>query len=74
MAKKKLNYVDKGINTTVLTIITIIVGLLTIVALATNYILGVISTIILMIFAKKLVEELVDFDKFIDQYIRGRKW
>jgi len=74
LGKKKLNYVDEGINTTILAIITIVVGLITVIALATNYIIGVISTIILMIIAKKLVESILDLDEIIDKYVRGRKW
>ena len=74
MGKKKLNYVDEGINTTILAVITVIVGLITVIALATNYIIGVFSTIIFMILAKKLIDTVIDFNEVIEKYVKGRKW
>ena len=73
MGKEKLNYVDKGINTLLLLIITIVIGLITVVALATNYIIGVFCTVVLMVFVNSLLKD-VDLEKFVDEYIKGRKW
>ena len=73
MGKKKLNYVDKGINTSILAIITVILGIITIIAIATNYIVGVFVTVIFMVFVAQLLKGL-NLEELINSYIKGRKW
>ena len=72
MVKKKLNYVDKGINTTILAIITIILGFIAIIALATHYIIGTFVSVIFMAFVYGLLKS-VDIDAVIE-FINTRKW
>ena len=73
MANKKLTHVDKAINKSILLIITIIWGLVTVFAFASNYVAGICASVVLYILVHTLISA-DQIEKWLHRNVAEKKW
>ncbi len=71
--KQKLSLRDKAINKTLLLILTVVWGFVTVVALATNYIIGLACIVVLYILIRALIQA-NDIEHWIVYNVGNKKW
>lgn len=71
--KQKLNITDIIINKSILTVIVIVLGIFAVIGFATNYVVGIIFSIFLII-AVRLLIGASGVERWMDENLNKRNW
>lgn len=71
--KQKLSFMDLVISKSILTVIVIVLGVFAIIGFATNYVVGIIFSILLII-AVRLLIGASDIEHWLDENLNKKNW